>query len=309
MLTYGKLNSILYRNFEEYNEECSDVLRDILETEFDQQLFDEYIDYSAFPTKNLMLYIASVLDVDGQKKKAEWLYKKAEEKQEETAPKISVYWLNDRVESEIQLMSKSKRKNLKQTINAVIKNPELLRENHSNVGFVIQGEILRVFKKHGSDGFRVYFVLTSDGKNCVILGLSKGKSTTDVPKSEIDAFLALAKETQSSVDITILKQANVVDESYIGLYGDAQKLEDGPMVDLSERSGRILIASNLTLNESGEFTTRIAFFDPTLTIMEVQKQKEKLGDSVEFAQWLFKRIFGENQDMNQMYNFDGYVIN
>lgn len=306
-----QLYSLMHSKFKGKTDFPLDKIYPMVADEFDEEYFDSEYDISEFFSKDELLKISSIFKIHGCDEKAEWLQKKANEKpvEVENTSKIAFYWIDDRVENEIQLLSQSKRKNLKQTIDSVTANPELLQGNHSNIGFVIQGEILRAIKKHGKDGYRVYFVLMPNGTDCIILGLSKGKSTTDVPQNEIDSFLSLAKKVQSSIDVTSLKRVNIFDESYVGLYGDAEKLENGPMVDLPENSGHILIAANRFLNESGESSLRIVFFDPSLKVMELWDQKEKLGDSIEFSQWLFKRIFGENCDLNQLQNFDGYVIN
>lgn len=81
---------------------CRDVIRDIIENEFEQSMFDDYIDCSEFPSKEIMLYVASAIEADDQKEKAKWLRTKVQERPDEKELEVKFYWLNNRVETEFK---------------------------------------------------------------------------------------------------------------------------------------------------------------------------------------------------------------
>lgn len=202
-------------------------------------------------------------------------------------------------------MQKLQRIHLKQTIDEILENPEKLKGNHPSVGFVIKGiEELRDLKKSGTQGYRIYFTIANDSengkKNCVIIGLSKGKSTTDVPSEEKDHFVKLAKNTKEYAIVSTLKEVEVITESCIGIciYKNFEEVRK-----FNESSCFSMISP--VDNEM------IAFFSKNiLTESELYKKRDELNDNVILLRkWMVERIFGKELSKNiDEKRFDGYVM-
>lgn len=245
MINIGKFFDSLYRKFGSSDiETCRNEIRDIISTDFDKELFDELIEYKSIPSIEIIEFVASVLEADGQRDKAEWLRSKKSEIEVPKEYDVNFYWLNSDVKNEVMSMQSSKLKNLKRTIESVKENPLLLSGNHANIGFVLQGECLRDIKKVGVNGFRVYFVILYDEKSCVILGLSKGKSTTDVPREEILKYLNQASFYKNRINSSSLEEVNILVESIELNKGKIQNQTENIMKKFCPHCGKEVIKSD-----------------------------------------------------------------
>jgi putative component of toxin-antitoxin plasmid stabilization module len=194
-------------------------LEDIVDTDFNEQLFDEFIKINA-KDYDVLEYLSEYLEMNGDYEKSKWLKKQIEQMAKENAPKVSFLALNNRVNIEIGEMQKLQRKTLFRVIEKIKFNPEFLNGNYADIGFVKQGvESLRDIKKHGKGGFRVYFTFIKNQNICVIIGVSDSKSTTDVDQEEIDNYIKMADRVQNNFDLLKSKmpELKIINEAMIAV--------------------------------------------------------------------------------------------
>lgn len=220
MINTEKLISNLYSRFGSIVvEPIAKQLREFLHDNVHDELFDEYYS-SIFQDRDLLEYLSGYLEINGEHEKAIWMKKQADQIVQENAPKVSFLALNNRVNIEIGEMQKLQRKTLSRIIEKIKFNPEFLNGNYADIGFARQGiESLRDIKKHGKGGFRVYFTFIKDQNICVVLGVSAGKSTTDVDQEEIDNYIKMADRVQNNFDLlkSKMSELSIINEAMIAV--------------------------------------------------------------------------------------------
>lgn len=196
--------STLYRKFPgQMNDKIAMAARDLLDISDDDDDIDVLIgitEIDSINDKEVISEISSYVGKSGNRKVAEKIdeiVRKIEEKEKKSNKKVRYFWLNDKVKGEIMGMQGQHRSALKRMMDVVADNPSLLDANYSFVGFVDskRHKNARDFKKHGSNGFRVGFVLVgSDPHRIVIVRNIGSKSTSELSDADKEDIFKLANK-------------------------------------------------------------------------------------------------------------------